>query len=227
MKNRLATVARSVLTSAQREVLRAVWTELRIEFYHRVGLRHVRRRGLLGPKKINLGSGPCRKEGFLNIDLFPGGDLTLDLRRTLPFESACCELIFSEHFFEHIDYSQPIASIVAECLRILKPGGELKFSVPDTEWPLRDYLNGIDAPYFRACRLHGWHPKSCTTRLEHINYHFRQSGQHRFAYDFETAHKLLVHAGFTDVRLRSFDPCLDSTHREVGSLFVAARKPTD
>ena len=29
--------------------------------------------------------------------MFPGGDLTLDLRRGLPFESNCCEEIFSEH----------------------------------------------------------------------------------------------------------------------------------
>ena len=31
-----------------------------------------------------------------------------------------------------------------------------------------------------------WHPAWCTTRLEHINFHFRQGGEHKFAYDFET-----------------------------------------
>ena len=79
--------------------------------------------------------------------------------------------------------------------------------------------------YFKACCQHAWHPKDCTTRLEHINYHFRQGGEHRYAYDFETAEKLLRGVGFSDVLLREFDPSLDSKHREIGSLFMSARKP--
>ncbi len=64
-----------------------------------------------------------------------------------------------------------------------------------------------------------------TTRLEHINYHFRQGTEHRFAYDFETAEKVLRTAGFVEVRERAYDPSLDSKHREVGSLFMSAQKP--
>ena len=165
------------------------------------------------------------KDGFLNVDLFPGGDITLDLRRGLPFDSDCCKLIFSEHCFEHFDYPEPISFLLGECLRVLRPAGELRFSVPGTEWPLTDYASGADAPYFKACCQHAWHPKDCTTRLEHINYHFRQGGEHRYAYDFETAEKLLRGVGFSDVLLREFDPSLDSKHREIGSLFMSARKP--
>jgi predicted SAM-dependent methyltransferase len=143
----------------------------------------------------------------------------------LPFDSDSCELIFSEHCIEHIDYPEPITLLFRECLRVLRPGGELRFSVPDAEWPLMDYGGGSDAAYFRACVQHAWHPKTCTTRLEHINYHFRQDGEHRFAYDFETADKLLKGVGFIDVLARAFDPSLDSKHREIGSMFVSARKP--
>jgi predicted SAM-dependent methyltransferase len=206
---------------------RAFQAERAISSYHRAGVRQIRRRSLSRPAKLNLGSGSYRKDGFLNIDLFPGGDVTLDLRRGLPFDSDCCELIFSEHCFEHIDYPEPISFVLRECLRVLRPGGELWFSVPDTEWPLADYSAGPGAPYFKACAEHGWHPEGCTTRMEHINYHFRQGTEHRFAYDFETAEKVLAAAGFTDVRRRPFDPSLDSEHRRVGSLFVAARKPAE
>lgn len=108
---------------------------------------------------------------------------------------------------------------------MLKPDGTLQFSVPHTEWPLTDYRDGPDAPYFKACEEHKWHPKECTTRLEHINYHFRQGTEHRYAYDFETAEKVLRAAGFVDIRPREFNPSLDSEHRRVASLFVSARKP--
>jgi predicted SAM-dependent methyltransferase len=177
------------------------------------------------PTKLNLGCGSHQKTGYLNVDLFPGGDLTLDLRRPLPFESDCCETIFSEHFFEHVDYPRPAYDLLLECLRVLRPGGLIHLSVPDTEWPLIDYAKGDDAAYFRACIENSWHPTDCSTRIEHINYHFRQDDEHRFAYDEETLGKALEAAGFRDVKRVSFDPSIDSKHREIGSLFMSARKP--
>lgn len=220
----LLTLGRKILLPSQRAAVRILATEATISYHHRRGLRRIRQRGLSRPSKINLGAGDLCKPGYLNIDLFPGGDLTLDLRRGLPFESNCCEMIFSEHFFEHIEYPGPISHLLSECLRVLRPGGILSFSVPDTEWPLRDYQNGLEAPYFKACEEHRWHP-NCTTRIEHINYHFRQHGQHLFAYDEETVRKTLNSVGFINVVKREYEAGLDSERRRTGSLFIAAQKP--
>jgi predicted SAM-dependent methyltransferase len=213
-----------MLHQGQRAALRHLVTELKISYYHQKGLSQIRRKSLLRPERLNLGCGPVRKGGFLNVDLFPGGDLTLDLRRGLPFGSNCCQLIFSEHFFEHLDYPEPIKFLFTECFRVLQPGGVLTFSVPDTEWPLIDYPKGAEAPYFQACSQHAWHPVNCTTRMEHVNFHFRQNGQHLFAYDEETARKVLQSAGFADITKRGYQPDLDSEHRRVGSLFLSAKK---
>lgn len=218
-------IAQFLLSPGETEALRLFRRERKIASLHRQGLSKLHKQRLESPVRLNLGCGPHPKVGFLNVDLFPGGDLTLDLRRGLPFRSECCELIFSEHCFEHFDYPEPVTHLFRECLRVLKPGGELRFSVPDTEWPLSNYRDGPEAPYFQACVANSWHPQHCTTRLEHINYHFRQGTEHRYAYDFETARKILGVTGFIDACVRQFDASLDSKHREVGSLFMYARKP--
>ena len=217
-------IAKRMLSPWERAALRTFETERTISAHHRRGLRQLRNQSLWRPAKLNLGCGPVLKKGFLNVDMWPPADVTLDLRRGLPFESNCSDLIFSEHCFEHLDYPEPVSHLFRECLRVLKPNGILSFSVPDTTWPLMDYGEGPDAPYFRACKKHMWHPKECITRLEHINYHFRQGIEHRFAYDFETAEILLTKVGFIDVQPRGFDPLLDDEQRRVGSLFVSARK---
>lgn len=221
----MISLARWMFSPGEREALRTLLNERAIASHHRRGLKQVRRQSLHRPTKLNLGCGRHKKAGFLNVDLFPPAELTIDLRRGLPFDSNCCELIFSEHCFEHFDYPEPISHLFRECLRVLKPGGTLWFSVPDTEWPLTEYREGPDAPYFKVCRERTWHPKDCVTRVEHINYHFRQGTEHRFAYDLETAEKVLVAAGFREVQRRAYDPTLDSEHRSVGSLFISARKP--
>jgi predicted SAM-dependent methyltransferase len=215
-----------LLNKHQQDALNGLLTEFVIAKHHRNGINKIKRLGLKRPNKINLGSAHVTKPGFLNIDLFPaeGLDLTLDLRNPLPFDSNSCEMIFSEHFFEHINYPEPVLSLFKECYRVLKPGGILRFSVPDTEWPLTDYSKGPEADYFKACIEHKWHPEKCETMVEHINYHFRQDGEHLFAYDYETAKKVLVRAGFNNVKREQFDLSLDSVDNKYGSLIIWAEK---
>ena len=46
---------------------------------------------------------------------------------TLPLESESLDVVFSNFVFQ---WSEDVAEVVAECLRVLKPGGVLVFSVP-------------------------------------------------------------------------------------------------
>jgi hypothetical protein len=83
--------------------------------------------------------------------------------------------------------------------------------VPDTEWPIRAYAGDpYYADWFQYVK--GAYPKSewITTRMECVNYSFRQGDEHKFAYDFETLKRALEIAGFLDVRRRNFNPSLDS-----------------
>lgn len=183
--------------------------------------------------KINFGSGSATKSGFLNLDFSSSADIRLDLRKPLPLTDASCNFIYSEHFVEHLSYPEGVEMHFSECFRILEPNGTISISVPDSQWPLDDYVQGKNS-YLDACKQNNWHPKDCSTFMEHINFHFRQRRRgmsyshfenHRFAWDFETMKKKLVEVGFVDVERRDYNSNLDSKHREVGSLFVQALKP--
>lgn len=185
--------------------------------------------------KINFGSGSILKKGFLNLDFSSAADVRLDLRKPIPLNDSCANLVYSEHFVEHLTYPEGVDLHFSECFRLLESRGEISISVPDTEWPLVEYVEKKTS-YLDACELHNWHPEDCTTFMEHINYHFRQRWvgrsyshfeNHRFAWDFETMKKKLKQFGFVDIALRDFDPNLDSNHRKPGSLFVHAFKPAN
>jgi predicted SAM-dependent methyltransferase len=172
--------------------------------------------------KVQLGCGPRVKQGWVNIDLAKTADVRLDLRRKLPFPDNSCTVIYSEHFLEHLDYPEPVRTVFKDCLRVLQPGGQLTFAVPDIDLVMRTYVHGGPPEYYAAQKR--WSPSGYTTQIEYINFNFRQNGEHRFAYDEETMTKLLQSAGFTNVRRREFDPALDSKDRIVGSLYMNAMK---
>jgi predicted SAM-dependent methyltransferase len=173
--------------------------------------------------KLHLGCGPNVKPGWVNVDFSPKADLQLDLREPLPFAGGSCSLIYSEHFFEHVDFPDAVYTLLAECLRVLGPEGIFSVGVPDTEWPILEYGRVKQENYFTTAKKI-WHPPWCETEMDHINYHFRQRGQHLYAYDEKTLCHVLTKAGFAQARRRKFDPGLDLANRELGTLYAEARK---
>lgn len=205
------------------EAMRRLRSEWRIARQHRASVKRARRLPAQAGLKLQFGCGRKLKAGWINIDLQPGADLALDLRRPLPFADGSCEFIYSEHFLEHIDYPEPAMSLLRECHRVLAPGGQISIGVPDTEWPLGEYAGISHDGYFETAKAR-WHPSWCQTRMEHLNFHFRNFDDHRFAYDFETLAKALSQAGFTQVLRREFDHALDDEGRALGTLYVRAAK---
>jgi predicted SAM-dependent methyltransferase len=190
-------------------------------------------RGLL----VNIGCGANGKPGWVNIDgaRLPGVDVVWDCRRSLPFEDTSVRGIFTEHFLEHVDYTEELPSVLSECHRVLEPGGVLRMVVPDAEKYVRAYLEQGWDDMTRIRPLHEGRRDpylggQYQTKMELINVVFRQGGQHKFAYDFETLSYALRKFGFSDVRHQQFgqgvasELCLDSARRAPESLYVDAVK---
>jgi len=73
-----------------------------------------------------------------------------DLRKGIPYSDDSVDAVYHSHVFEHIDRdieddtSDPARMFVAECRRVLKPGGILRIVVPDLEGRCRRYLAAVD-----------------------------------------------------------------------------------
>lgn len=90
---------------------------------------------------VNLGAGTYGKLGWVNVDISPapGINCVYDCRKSLPFPNESVKGIFSEHFFEHIDYVEEVPDFLSECYRVLEVGGVIRIIVPDAEQYLFAY----------------------------------------------------------------------------------------
>ena len=108
---------------------------------------------LQGPQPIRLELGPSgrRMDGWTGVDLNDECDIHHDLLKPLPFPDDCVAEIYSSHVLEHFHYLD-VVELLAECNRILKPGGVFKVAVPDSRIYLKAYFSpeSFDADYY--CR---------------------------------------------------------------------------
>jgi predicted SAM-dependent methyltransferase len=175
---------------------------------------------------INLGCGHSPLRGWVNVDLARGPqvDIVWDLRRNLPFASASCSAIFSEHVIEHLS-KEDGENLLRECFRILQPEGILRLSTPDAGKFLRSYAG--DAEFLH----HPEFSQAIDTPLDRINQMMREYGQHLWVYDVASLQLLLQRIGFQSITEQSFGKSIhpqmqsiDNQNRAFESLYIEAVK---
>lgn len=184
--------------------------------------------------QLNLGSGIMKRDGWINLDMHPrDGVLTMRLPEGLKrFAANCVDYIYTSHFLEHLSYPDEAGALLRESYRILKPGGVIRIIVPGIEKIIRAYADDDQAFFDIQATLH---PEWCTTKLDHLMYALQQDGEHKYGYDFETLHKLLADAGFSNIFRSDFNQSefvnlnidnrsLKDNHGRYLSLFVEAIK---
>ncbi len=196
---------------------------------YRARVRRLRnRRGL----SVNVGSGGKGLDSWVNIELYRMRDTTLclDVRRRLPLADGSVRRLIAEHVVEHIDFRTDVPAVFRDWHRVLEPGGVVRVVVPDGRRFLEAYVLADNARW----RDLGWDtenlPGDICTPMHVINHIFHQSGEHLFAYDFETLKWALQQAGFSTVEQTSFrvsrDPelVIDQENHAPYSLYVEAVK---
>ncbi len=155
---------------------------------------------------LYLGAGNHELEGWLNSDLYPRSrsSIHLDATQKFPFESGTFRYVFSNHMIEHVSYSDA-ARMIAECYRVLEPGGIFRVATPDFAFLLALYADPAEpltASYvdWMVEWINDNDPDGAPSNAPMfvINNMFHDWG-HRFIFDRRVLGDALEAAGFVDI----------------------------
>ena len=95
---------------------------------------------------LNLGCGRRYHPDWINIDVAPRGPDVIqhDLSRGVPLSDLSVDVVYHSAVLEHMRREDATA-FMAECYRVLKPGGIVRVGVPDLEKTCRLYLSKLAA----------------------------------------------------------------------------------
>lgn len=183
-------------------------------------------------RHVNIGCGGKNIPDFLNIDIAEPCDLLWDVRTGLPLADNSVELIFSEHFLEHIDYDYSARILLNDCFRTLNPNGRVIFGVPDAEVAIRAYaeadssaINLLLKSLYSKRDLSLYKSSIDIVNLFiHDEYSSLRYNSHWWGYDFRSLSSLLSGAGFSNAeRIEILPDNISSTSRPA-TLYISAKK---
>ena len=147
----------------------------------------------------------------------------------IPHAGGSVDALYSSHMIEHLDRREA-REFLAECRRVLKPGGILRIVVPDLRITVDDYVTKGNADVFLDhLQLELDKPHGFRGHLRNILVGGRN---HHWLYDGRSISSLIARSGFDDVRVlkpgetRIPDPGeLNLREREGESAYVEAARP--
>ncbi len=153
---------------------------------------------------LNLGCGRHYRTGYINVDAHDrtAADLIANALR-LPFSSRSLSRVRADHLMEHFSWGE-IPYFIAECFRVLRPGGQLVLETPDPDESCRRFLNAQARDEREACLA--W-----ILGRPSPGYH------HRWLYDRIELKRVLAEAGFEEICFSE-----PETHRYAPGLHVTA-----
>lgn len=112
-----------------------------------------------------------------------------DLKYGIPFRDSSVDFIFSSHVLHHL-YREDALALIREAVRVLKPGGTIRITVPDLEVIVAMYLEGRREQALKYL----FYPKEARSNLSRRCYQ----------YDFVLLKGLMEEAGVRNVRRCKF-----------------------
>lgn len=149
----------------------------------------------------------------------------VDIRNKLPKDDDSVDLITCSHTIEHITRKEG-KQFLSECLRVLKPNGILRITVPDSKIITQDYLSG-------NISRHGSHNVEVKNAEDDAVslFHLLIAG-HQTIYDYKSLTNLLFKTGFLQVEKMKYQKSKSKIIEiqttdvfEDVSLYVEAVKP--
>lgn len=173
------------------------------------------RMGVIGPENARLIE-VAREEGVKRVSA-----------TSIPLPNASAEVIYSSHMLEHLD-RHTARLFLAECHRVLRPGGWLRLVVPDIAMYVNEYAADGDANRLVMSLRLAQERTTGFKRLAEIVVGFRG---HRWMYDATSLSLLVSEFGFTAANVldpgetRIPDPGhLNLREREDESIYLEAQR---
>ena len=164
--------------------------------------------------KLNLGSGEMSLDGWLNVDIADGIDLSIF---PWPFEDESASEVLVSHILEHFTKADA-RLFLDECWRVLAPGGFLWLAVPDMDKFIDCRLSGDWSP------LNGYKWTDFNYLLGGDSTETRPEQRHRYMYNEETLETMCHWSSFKRIAKRLFNEQLDNPRYEQISLYMRAIK---
>lgn len=160
--------------------------------------------------RLHLGCGANVLEDWLNTDRFSSDPraVYVDVTRPFPLPDGIFHFVLAEHIIEHVSLHDA-RKMLAECFRVLRPGGVLRVGTPDLEKYLSlagpslstiedravRYLidNWIHPGYFKARE---YTPEAGDYSPAYVINDVFMNYAHRFIYDYRILSRLMTDAGF-------------------------------
>ncbi len=144
--------------------------------------------------KLHIGCGQIKLQDWINIDVESGAaDLVLDIRKGIPFKDGSAQLIYNEHFIEHLTYDEG-CTVINEFYRLLQKGGIIRIATPDLDYIVEKYLSD-----WRNQEWLSWPEyQNITSKGQMLNICMTWWGHH-YIYNEEDLKSQLVNAGFSKI----------------------------
>lgn len=154
--------------------------------------------------RLNVGCGLFPLLYFTNLDSDPASPAEIH-RDALEYLAECVtgdyDEIYAGHFLEHLEKPDAL-TFLAECYRVLSPGGKLGIVVPDTYEICKRYVAGSnDAVEFPGGTW--WNIAHLDTLNALFFYSVVQDTRHKWSWDVHTLADAMKGAGFE--RLTAID----------------------
>ena len=94
-------------------------------------------------KLLNIGCGHNYHPDWINLDLYRSQFVKYhNIKNKLPFSSDSVDVVYHSHVLEHINKFEA-EKFIADCFRVLKPGGIIRVVIPDLEQICLEYLSNL------------------------------------------------------------------------------------
>ena len=209
-----------VMREAQNRV-KELARKARFVYEQAIAVRKWRKLAKASEVRLELGSGPKRgADGWTTVDV-RSADIAHDLKRGIPLPENSVHSIYSSHFLEHLPYQQILAHL-AECRRVLAPGGQILIAVPNARLFVDAYISQSEVRGFPGFDpLYNYETGSSIDILNYIAY---MGGLHKFMFDEENLVQILKKVGFANAGPRSFIRGLDLEVRDYGTIYASGNK---